>query len=105
MQCKYIKSGKYGLVWVDIKIITGNDGHLLKWSLGTCSSSTEYTNDKEFLEEDCFLEPGMHTLSCSNTKQPYGWKKGVILINGHRYCDDFMGYKALRRVFIGNKYF
>ena len=93
----------FQLVLVDIKVRTRSDAHLLKWTLGACSSSKEYTNNKEFVENNCFLEPGMHILSCSNTKQPYGWKNGFITINEHRYCDDFMGYKALRHVFIGNK--
>ena len=100
-----IKCSKYQLVSVDIKIRTGTDAHLLKWSLGACSNSKEYTNDKEFVEEGCYLSPGKHTLNRYNIKQPYGWKKGFIVINGHRFCDDFMGYKALRHIFISSKCF
>ena len=100
-----IKCSKYYLVSVNIKIRTGTDAHLLKWSLGACSNSKEYTNDKEFVEEGCYLAPGKHTLNCCNIKQPYGWKKGFIVINGHRFCDDFMGYKALRHIFISSTYF
>ena len=29
-----------------------------------------------------------------------GWKQGFIVINGERYCDDFIGYKAMRRVIV-----
>ena len=100
-----MKCCKYQLVSVDIKLKTGSDAHLLKWSLGTCSNSKDYTNDKEFVEEGCYLAPGKYTLNCYNTKHPYGWKKGVIVINGHSYCDDFMGYKALRHIFISSKCF
>ena len=51
-------------------------------------------------EKDCCLPAGNHTLICYNTQQPHGWKKGFIVINGKRYCDDFIGYKAMRRVIV-----
>ena len=90
----------YILVCADIKMVTKYDADHLHWTLGTCSPSFEYTNGKVFKEKDCCLAAGNHTLTCYNTRQPHGWKKGFIVINGERYCDDFIGYKAMRRIII-----
>ena len=55
-------------------------------------------------EEKCCVSPGNYTLTCSNTRHPHGWKKGFITINGAHYCDDFMGFKAMRRITVkGNE--
>ena len=51
----------------------------------------------------CCVAPGNYTLTCRNTKYPNGWKKGFIFINGRRYCDDFMGFKVMRRISIKGK--
>ena len=79
---------------------TRYDADHLDWTLGTCARTIEYTNNNEFKEEKCCLSSGNHTLTCYNTRQPHGWKKGFLTINGERYCDDFMGYKAMRRITI-----
>ena len=86
-------------------MVTKYNADHLHWTLGTCSASLQYTNFKTMKEKDCCLAPGNHTLTCYNTKQPHGWKKGFIIINGERYCDDFMGYKAMRKIMIkGNNW-
>ena len=51
-------------------------------------------------EKRCCVEPGRYTLTCFNTKSPHGWKGGFIAIDGIHYCDDFMGFKAMRRITI-----
>lgn len=83
---------------------TRYDADHLDWTLGTCARTIEYTNNNEFKEEKCCLSSGNHTLTCYNTRQPHGWKKGFLTINGERYCDDFMGYKAMRRISIEGEY-
>ena len=80
--------------------MTKYDADHLYWTLGPCSTSLQYKNDKIIKENDCCLTPGNHTLTCYNTRYPHGWKKGFIVINGRRYCDDFIGYKAMRRIII-----
>ena len=72
----------------------------LYWTLGTCSTSVTYQNGKAIKESDCCLAPGNHTLTCYNMRQPDGWNLGFIVINGERYCDDFIGYTARRRITI-----
>ena len=90
----------YLLVCVDIKMETKYDADHIYWTLGACSKSLEYKNDQRIKEKDCCLAPGNHTLTCYNTKHPHGWKKGSIVIRGKHYCDDFIGYKAMRRIII-----
>ena len=82
---------------------TKYNADLLHWIFGPCSKSREYANDNTYIEK-CCVRPGNHTLTCLNTKQPYGWKKGTIEINGHEYCGDFIGFKAMRRVTIKGNY-
>ena len=43
----------------------------------------------------CCLIPGHYTLTCKATNEN-GWTKAYLLINGHRFCDDFVGRKAMR---------
>ena len=81
-------------------MVTKYDADDLKWTLGTCSASLQYTNFKTMKEKDCCLAPGNHTLTCYNRREPHGWKNGFILVNGERYCDDFIGYKAMRKIVI-----
>ena len=78
--------------------------HLMNWKLGPCFKSREHTNEKVYNQKGCCIKPGDYTLTCYNTQSPYGWKNGKITINGHDYCDDFIGYKALRRVTIKGRY-
>ena len=81
---------------LDVQVVTMYDGHQLKWNLGNCSNEYEVYKDYTTYDRICCLEPGKYTLICKNTKKPQGWKKGLIEILGHRYCDDFMSYKAMR---------
>ena len=54
--------------------------------------------------DKCCLPPGAYTLICKNSKSKYGWGNSNFEINGKRYCDDFVGFKAMRKVFIeGNQ--
>ena len=46
----------------------------------------------------CCLPEGRYTLTCKNTKSVYGWGDSIFEINGERYCDDFVGFKAMRRI-------
>ena len=53
--------------------------------------------------DTCCLNPGVYTLICENMIGPYGWGNSFIEIAGERYCDDFVGYKALRKVVVTGK--
>ena len=73
-----------------------------KWQLGTCvGQGASYVSNHTYKKyERCCLLPGVHTLTCKNEKGPFGWGKSKIEIQGQFYCDDFVGYKAMRQVFI-----
>ena len=88
------------VVCVSIIVVAKYDAEYLYWTLGPCSTSVTYNNGNPIKEPDCCLAPGNHTLTCYNTRKPHGWKQGFIVINGERYCDDFIGYKAMRRVIV-----
>ena len=84
----------------DGTIMNERDRIRMKWSLGNCSSSYEYRRIDFGHSERCCLTPGMYTLTCENTKTPVGWYDGYVEIQGHKYCHDFMGYKAMRQITI-----
>ena len=84
---------------MDIQVSTRYDGQQLHWKFGRCFSNVRYTDYMMYIHR-CCLKPGQYTLTCINTEQPHGWKNGYIQIGGYRYCDDFMSYKAMRRITI-----
>ena len=86
----------------------------LSWKIGSCTgpkkifdetnstSSNKYESNRVYIDM-CCLSPETYTLQCSNTNKPYGWGKSFIEIEGQRYCDDFVGYKGLRKVLVEGK--
>ena len=44
--------------------------------------------------EVCCLSSEKVILICTATDEN-GWKDAHLMINGHRFCDDFVGYKAM----------
>ena len=91
-------------VCFDIKTFTIQYGSDSQWLLGTCNSiGKEYKNFKKYIDR-CCLKPGQYTLTCINTKNPYGWGDGYVEIQGHRYCDDFMSYRLLQKISIRSKF-
>ena len=96
------------LVCIDIEIIVEAVGpKSLRWSLGTCSSGNnknKYNKNARY-KERCCLAPGIHILSCYSSDQSLGWKYLQIRINGHSYCDDFISFKAMRKVAIHGMYY
>ena len=77
-----------------------------EWRIGSCfgPGNIEFSipkyqpNELHFIR--CCLPPGTYTLICKNTKSKYGWGSSKFTINGKRFCDDFVGFKALRTVLI-----
>ena len=73
-----------------------------KWSMGSCYGppmGRKYSSN-EIWYDRCCLPEGQYTLTCSNTKSKNGWGNVVFKINGKRYCDDFVGFKAMRTITI-----
>ena len=73
-----------------------------EWRMGSCYGPkhgwTYSSNETHF--DRCCLTPGTYTLICKNTKSKYGWGNAYLEIDKKRYCDDFIGLKALRKVSI-----
>ena len=87
-------------VCFDIKVSTLQHGVHSKWKLGHCNSiGIDYDNKMQYIHK-CCLKPGLHTLTCINKREPYGWDEGYIEIQGHRYCNDFLSYRLMQRITI-----
>ena len=85
------------------------------WKLDSCygpkrygsnMSIKRYENSMESIQihhDRCCLLPGKYTLVCMNTKSTYGWGNVTFEIDDKRYCDDFVGYKAMRKISVEGK--
>ena len=89
-----------------MRLQTKSGGEEVSWNFGSCSSTQRYTDNKQYTER-CCLAPGEYTLICNdwlwlaNGSEGYGgsgWSGGFMEIQGNKYCDDFIGYKAMRKV-------
>ena len=71
-----------------------------QWTLGSCYGPrprfTYLPNETHF--DRCCLPEGKYTLICINKQSKYGWGNVTFEIDGKRYCDDFVGFKAMRTV-------
>ena len=83
-----------------------------KWKLGSCkgpkpldSFTSISTTDEMTYIDKCCLTPGNYTLICKNDVGPFGWGNSFLEILGNHYCDDFVGYKGLRRIVIKGNVF
>ena len=70
--------------------------HTNMWELGQCSSSHSYDKIGTYIER-CCTPPVEHTLICRSSENTY-WPDKLLKINGHAFCDDFAGYKAIRMI-------
>ena len=85
----------------------------LNWDLGECNgpkskghydafaddaNSLEYYEPNNTFIDRCCVPPEPQVLICHNHKGPFGWGGSFLEILGQRYCDDFIGFKAMRRV-------
>ena len=78
----------------------------LKWKLDSCDgprNSVKYRDNNTYWDR-CCLNPGIYTLICKNDIGSFGWGNSFIEILGQRYCDDFAGNKAMRRIIIAGMY-
>ena len=78
-----------------------------RWRIGSCSSLNSIEGPTlnaykypAIYTDRCCLEAGRHSLVCYNNPPARGWKNTYLLINGHRYCDDFNGYKSFQKILV-----
>ena len=79
-----------------------------RWKLGACSSLNSIEGNPTYqypalYTERCCLESGVHTLLCYNIPPARGWMNSYLVINGHRYCDDFLTYKSYQTIMLKGK--
>ena len=91
------------LVCMGLKLTVGMYGSSEKaahfnrtWKLGSCHGEL---NDFDYFDR-CCLTSGQYTLICTNHKSKFGWGNASIEIQGQTYCDDFIGYKGMRTVYV-----
>ena len=73
-----------------------------EWIIGSCYGPKESiagSGSKSWYDR-CCLPQGQYTLTCKNKKSKYGWGNVTFTIDGKRYCDDFVGFKAMRTISI-----
>ena len=73
----------------------------IRWDLGSCSSFNFALGDTSYqyaalYTQKCCIEPGIHILTCYNSPVARGWLDAYLLIEGHRHCDNFGGFKSLQ---------
>ena len=103
-------------VCIDVRIINPTQSlqsyRSIKWELGSCVASSNYINRGTYgnyyrstysVTERCCTDELANDLSCMilhvNAKNE-GWADGYMEIQGHHYCNDFIGYSSLRKVLI-----
>ena len=84
-----------------------------QWTMGPCYGPTLFTNYSNTISGDytpneihydrCCLPSGKYTLTCINRKSTYGWGNVTFKIDGRKYCDDFIGFKAMETVLVQGK--
>ena len=88
---------------IEMKMGDNKDDHALfspEWRMGSCfGPRTTYSSNVSYYDK-CCLTPGKYTLICTNSKSKYGWGNADFKIDGRRYCDDFVGFKAMRTITI-----
>ena len=63
-----------------------------KWSFGNCSASHRWVGPGTYAEK-CCLSEGIHLLTCKTTRHRNDWSTNVVMMFGHRFCEDFVGYE------------
>ena len=78
----------------------------MKWKLDSCDGPRNLVTyrDNHTYWDRCCLNPGIYTLICKNDVGAFGWGNSFIEILGQRYCDDFFGYKTMRRIIVTGMY-
>ena len=78
-------------------LTTKKHGGDIAWSIGSLSGGP-YGDNTNYTERYC-LAPGEYTLTCRN-QVARGWFGGFLEIQGHKYCQDFLEYTAMRKITI-----
>ena len=64
------------------------------WSLGHCSQSQKWLRPGTYTER-CCLSKEVHMLTCKTGRTRNDWSSNVVMVMGHRFCEDFVGYETV----------
>ena len=64
------------------------------WLLGNCSQTQKWRGPGTYTES-CCLSKGVHTLTCKPSRANNDWSSNVVMVMGHRFCEDFVGYESV----------
>ena len=64
------------------------------WSLGDCSPSQTWLSPGTYIER-CCLSKGVHVLTCKTGRAKNDWSYTAVIIMGHRFCEEYVGYEAV----------
>ena len=108
LSCGYseILTMHLSIVCVDVYYLSEDDE--VSWKLGSCTNDKGYSityRDSTIINVvRCCLQPGEYILTCQ-AANARTWLTGYVLINGRKYCHDFIGLKGFRRLQINGKFY
>ena len=100
LQCYSITD--YGLICIDVYMTEWRTAEN-KWSLGHCYSSHKWVGAGTYIQK-CCLSEGTHILTCKTSRHNDDWSSNVVIILGHRFCEDFVGYEEAMAINISGLY-
>ena len=72
----------------DVKVIGS-----FVWTLGHCSSALELMGHDSYSQK-CCLSGAIHVLNCKIRRANNDWSESVVMLLGHRFCEEFVGYET-----------
>ena len=63
------------------------------WSFGHCSSSHTWIGLGLYTEK-CCIQDKKNVLTCSNANTKGDWSNTILMMLGHRFCDDVVDHSA-----------
>ena len=64
------------------------------WSFGHCMSPHTWLGAGTYTEKCCDFD-SISILTCNTTSKEGDWSNNVLMMFGHRFCDDLVGQKGI----------
>ena len=75
-----------------------------EWAFGHCSGSDRWHGPGTYTDK-CCISDGWNILTCSiRSYSQRDWSNSILIMLGHQFCDDFVGYKAFIRLNVSGDY-
>ena len=73
------------------------------WSFGHCSSSRTWLGIGLYTEK-CCIQDKRNVLTCTTANMKGDWSNTVLMMFGHRFCDDIVDHSARLTVDVSGIY-